>query len=196
MKMIRRDTQRTNRQGMTLVELMISLAIFGVVMGVIAGFLTGARNSYQETRERAQYQQSVRAVMSLVTREVRSTGCDPSDAGFEPVAVASARILQCAMDLNGDGDVTDTAPDESITYAYNAATGELLRFDGATAMVILRDLNDLTFSYFDGNGAALGAVPLNALDRALVRYVEMTIDGETRHGEPVSYTTRVALRNG
>ncbi len=196
MKMLRKDKPSTNRQGMTLVELMISLSIFGVVMGVIFGFLTGARTSYQETRERAQYQQSMRAVMSLVTREVRSSGCDPSGAGFEPVAVAAARTLQCAADLNGDGDVTDTAPDESVTYFFNAATGELLRFDGATAMVILRDLNDLTFSYFDATGTALNGMPLNALDRALVRYVEMTLDGETRYGEPVTYTTRVALRNG
>jgi len=196
MNKIREYKKRINCRGMTLVELMISLAIFGVVMGVIFGFLTGARNSYQETRERAQYQQSMRAVMSLITREVRSTGCDPSDAGFEPLAVASAGIMQCAMDLNGDGDTTDTAPDESVTYAFNAATGELIRFDGATAMVVLRDLNALSFTYFDGNGAVLGAMPLNALDRDLVRYVELTLDGETKHGEPVSYTTRVALRNG
>lgn len=181
---------------MTLVELMISLAIFGVVMGVIAGFLTGARNSYQETRERAQYQQSMRAVISLVTREIRSTGCDPREAGFERVAVASTATMRCAMDLNGDGDVTDTAPDEDVTYTFNAGTGELTRTDFVNSMVILRGLNDVTFRYFDRTGTVLGGVPLNALDRSLVRYVEMTMDGETRYGEPVSYTTRVALRNG
>ncbi len=42
----------------------------------------------------------------------------------------------------------------------------------------------------------LGAIPLNALDRALVRYVEVMIDGETNEGEPVSFTSRIALRNG
>ena len=57
--------QRSNRHGFTMVELMVSLAIFGVVMGVVFGFLVGARNSYQDTRERVQYQQSMRAVMSL-----------------------------------------------------------------------------------------------------------------------------------
>ena len=191
-----RPAQERRRHGFSLVELMISLAIFGVIMGVVFGFLVGARNSYSDTRERVQYQQSMRAVMSLMTREVRSTGCDPSSVGFEPFGIATTASMQCSMDLNGDGDVTDTSPDESITYTYNDGTGELVRFDGTLTMTILRGLNGLTFTYFDANGAVLGAVPLNALDRATVRYVEIMLDGETERGEPVNYTTRIALRNG
>jgi prepilin-type N-terminal cleavage/methylation domain-containing protein len=181
---------------MTLVELMVSLAIFGVVMGVIFGFLSGARNSYSDTRERVQYQQAMRAVMSLMTREVRSTGCDPTAAGFESFGFAGGNILQCRMDLNADGDTSDLGPDESVTYAFNAATGELLRFDGAQAMIVLRGLNNLSFTYYNANGAVMGAVPLNSVDRSLVRYVEVLLDGETLHGEPVNYTTRIAVRNG
>ena len=196
MKNIRQNPIHPSRQGFSLVELMISLAIFGVIMGVVFTFLVGARDSYSSTRERVHYQQSMRAVMSLLTREVRSTGCDPSSAGFEGFGIATTASMQCSMDLNGDGDVTDNGPDESITYSYNAATGELLRFDGALAMTVLRGLNGLTFTYFDANGAVLGAVPLNALDRAMVRYVEIMMDGETARGEPVNYTTRIALRNG
>lgn len=196
MNKIRESLKFGNRRGMTLVELMISLSIFGVVMGVVFSFLVGARNSYQDTRERAQYQQSMRAVMSLITREIRSTGCDPTSAGFEPFGLATTAAMQCSMDLNGDGDTTDVGPDETITYGYNAAAGELVRFDGAMAMTILRGLDSMTFTYFDSNGAVLGAVPLNALDRAMVRYVEVSINGTTDRGEPVNYTTRVALRNG
>lgn len=187
---------QNDRRGMTLVELMISLAIFGVVMGVIFGFLSGARNSYSDTRERVQYQQAMRAVMSLITREVRSTGCDPTGTGFETFGFAGDNVIQCRMDLNGDGDTTDVGPDESVTYAYNAATGELMRFDGVLAMIVLRGLNNLSFTYYDANGAVMGALPLNAVDRSLVRYVEVLLDGETQRGEPVNYTTRIAVRNG
>ncbi len=196
MNKIRQCKQRCDRRGLTMVELMISLAIFGVIMGVVFSFLVGARNSYQDTRERAQYQQSMRAVLSLITREVRSTGCDPSGAGFEQFTVATTGVMQCSMDLNGDGDIVDVGPDETITYGYNAAAGELVRSNGVIGMTVLRGLNNLTFTYFDANGAVLGAVPLSALDRAMVRYVEIMMDGTTDRGEPVSYTTRVALRNG
>ena len=113
-----------DRRGLTFTELMIALAIFGVIMVVIFSFLTGARDSYSDTRERAQYQQSVRAVMSLVTREIRSTGCDPTDMGFDYFGVADDDRLSCRMDLNADRDFLDTGPDENITYSLALGTGQ------------------------------------------------------------------------
>lgn len=184
-----------DRQGMTLIELMISLAIFGIIMGVIFGFLTGARGSYNDTRQRAQYQQSMRAVISLMTREIRSTGCDPSSAGFERIAQADVDVIQCRADYNGDADVIDNSPDEDVTYTYNAGNGELARDSGTGDIIILRGMQNLTFSYFDTNGNPLNNVPLNALDRANVRSVAIAFQGETSEGEPVNYATRIALRN-
>ncbi len=186
--------KKIDRQGLTLTELMISLAIFGVIMGVLFGFLTGARNSYSETRERAQYQQSMRAVMSLITREVRSAGCDPSDAGFDKFAVADAGQLQVRMDLNGDLDFMDIGPDENVSYSF--AGGDLTRDNGNGPQVILRGIQAFTFTYFDAVGNELNALPLSAASRDLVRFVGINIQGQTDRGEPVTYTTRIALRNG
>jgi len=186
--------RKIDRQGMTLTELMIALAIFGVIMAVLFGFLTGARNSYSDTRERAQYQQSMRAVMSLVTREIRSTGCDPSEVGFDYFAIADDNQLQCRMDLNGDSDFGDIGPDENISYTFNA--GDLIRNNGTGDQVILRGVQVLTFTYFDVDGNELTAVPLSAANRTQVRFVGISIQGQTDRGEPVTYTTRIALRNG
>lgn len=186
--------KQTDRRGLTFTELMLSLAIFGVIMVVIFGFLSGARNSYSDTRERAQYQQSMRAVMSLVTREIRSVGCDPNGAGFDNFGIADDDRISCRMDLNGDSDFTDLGPDENITYTF--VGGNLIRNNGTGNQVILRGVQGLTFTYFDETGNQLMAVPLNATNRALVRYVGINIQGETDKGEPVIYTTRIALRNG
>jgi type II secretory pathway pseudopilin PulG len=180
---------------MTIIELMIALAIFGVIIGVVFGFLTEARQSYSSTRQKAQYQQGLRAVMSLVTREVRSAGCDPAGAGFERFPVAEANQFRCRMDLNGDTDAADTNPDEDITYAFDAATGDLTRTTGGNAAVILRGLTDLSFNYYDDDGNLLAAVPLSATDRASIRSVDLVMTGETDKHEPVSYTTRIAVRN-
>ncbi len=188
------NTKQTDRRGMTFTELMIALAIFGVLMVVIMGFLSGARNSYSDTRERAQYQQTMRAVMSLVTREIRSTGCDPGEVGFDFFAVAGANQLQCRMDLNGDKDFADTGPDENISYSL--VNGDLIRNNGTGDQVILRGIQVLTFTYFDAAGNPLAAVPLSAANRALVRHVGVFIQGQTDRGEPVTYSTRIALRNG
>lgn len=186
--------KQCDRRGMTLSELMIALAIFGVIMTVLFGFLTGARDSYSDTRERAQYQQSMRAVMSLVSREIRSTGCDPNEVGFDYFAVADAGQLQCRMDLNGDSDFVDVGPDENISYTFVA--GDLIRNNGTGDQVILRGVQALNFTYFDAAGNPLATLPLSATDRALVRFVGIDIQGQTDRGEPVTYITRIALRNG
>lgn len=188
-------TDHARRAGMTVVELMVALVIFGVVIGVVFGFLTEARQSYTSTRQKAQYQQGLRAVMSLVTREVRSAGCDPRAAGFERFPVADVNQLRCRMDLNADADAADNSPDEDITYAFNAGTGDLTRNVGGGATVILRGLTNLSFNYYDDDGNLLNAVPLSANDRANIRSVDLVMLGETDKQEPVSYTTRITVRN-
>lgn len=187
---------KLDRQGLTLPELMISLVIFGIVMGVVFSFMVGTRNSYTETRARAHYQQSLRAVISLLTKEVRSTGCDPQSIGFDRFGVAATNQLRCRADLNGDSDITDVSPDEDVIYTFNAGTGELSRDNGTGAQVILRGVQNVTFSYFDDDENLLGPLPLNATDRQQINYVDINIAGETDHGEPVNYQTRILVRNG
>ena len=192
------NTTTVCRQGMTMVELMVSLVIFAVVIGVVFGFLTESRRSYSSTRERAQYQQGVRAVMSLVTREVRSAGADPNPAspGFERIPVAGVNTLRCRMDLNGDQDTDDLNPDEDVTYSYDPDTDTLSRQVGAgAAVVVLRELTSFGFNYYDNDGDLLASVPLNATDRAEVAAIDLVIGGETDDHQPVSYTTRIAMRN-
>ncbi len=187
---------KADRRGMTLVEMMVSLSLFGVIMAVVFGFMTNSSRSYEDTRAKIQYQQSVRAVVSLLTREIRSTGCDPINLGFDPFFLADDNSLRCRADLNGDKDITDLNPDEDVSYTFNAGTGELSRNNGVETLVILKGLTNMQFTYLDGDGTVLGSTPLNAEDRALVRYVQITISGETDDGQPIDYQTRVLVRNG
>ena len=185
-----------NRRGFTLVEMMISMSIFGIVMGVVFAFMQGTSESYDDTRAKVQYQQSMRATISLLSREIRSAGCDPANNGFDSFFTADGNVMRCRADLNGDSDITDLNPDEDITYTFNGGTGEFSRNNGIENMVILRGLTNLQFTYLDGDGDVLGSTPLNATDRALIRYVQILISGETDDGQPVDYQTRVLVRNG
>ncbi|MCP4573416.1 MAG: prepilin-type N-terminal cleavage/methylation domain-containing protein [bacterium] len=184
-----------DRQGMTLVELMVGVTLFAVILGAVMMFLVQSRRSYDDTRDRVQYQQGLRAVISMMTREIRTAGCDPEQVGFDEIAVAASGALQCRADLNGDSDTNDNSPDETVSYTYNPGAQELSRNDGVNNMVILRDLTNVQFRYFDTNGNELLNVPLNAVDRDLVRSVEVMIAGETESGEAVDLTSRVAMRN-
>ena len=185
-----------DRRGLTLTELMITLSIFGIIMAVVMGFVTGARNSYSDTRERAQYQQSMRAVMSMMSREIRAAGCDPLGASFDALRIADVDLMQCQMDLNGDSDTIDMGPDETVAYLVMDGSQDLWRVAPSGVQPIMEGVTRLEYTYFDENGGQLANVPLNATDRAAVRHINITIEGETDRGEPVSYTTRVSLRNG
>ena len=61
-------------------------------MGVVFGFMVETRESYDDTRNRVQYQQSLRAVLSLMTREVRSAGVKLFDDGSGDIALAVAGV--------------------------------------------------------------------------------------------------------
>lgn len=195
MKIRCRKIQIPDRQGMTLVELMVGVTLFAVIMGAVMAFLVQSRRSYDDTRDRVHYQQGLRAVVSMMTREIRTAGCDPNQVGFDEIAFADAIAIRCRADLNGDSDANDNSPDETVSYTYDPGTQELSRNNGVNNMVILRDLTNVRFRYFDENGAELMGVPLNAVDRDRVRSVEVLIAGETDSGEPVDLTSRVAMRN-
>lgn len=196
MRRLHQSDRRLDRAGMTLVEMMVALTIFAVISTVVIGFLTGSRRTYEITSDRAHYQQSLRAVFSLMTRELRSAGCDPAQAGIGGLTVADDTTLRCRMDLDGDGVTLGTSPDEDITYTYDAGQAELVRTTPSGAQTILRDVQFLQFLYFDEEGNNLATTPLSAADRDLVRFVDIAIDGELGNGEPVTYSTRVYVRNG
>ena len=170
------NLHRSDRAGMTLIEMMVALAIFAVVTTVVIGFLTGSRRTYDSTSNRAHYQQSARALLSLMTRELRSTGCDPAEVGLE--------------------GTLGTNPDEDIRYVWNSATAELQRVTTAGTIVVLRAVQLVQFRYFAADGTPLTSTPLSAADRARVRFMNIDLDGELPDGEPVSYQTSIFLRNG
>jgi len=174
----------------------VALAIFAVISTVVIGFLTSSRQTYNTTSDRAHYQQSMRAVFSLMTRELRSAGCDPAEAGINGLEVADDTTLRCRMDLDGDGSTLGTAPDEDVTYDYDVGQAELIRTSATGTLTILRDVQLVQFTYFDEDGNMLATTPLSAADREMVRFVDIAIDGELRDGEPVTYSTRVFVRNG
>jgi type II secretory pathway pseudopilin PulG len=180
---------------MSLVELMVAISMFGVVTAVIFTFLTNSRASYSDMSSRVEFQQASRAVLGLMSTELRTAGCNPTAAAFEKFTWASGTAYSCRMDLNGNGAIETAEPAENVSYVYNSATQELIRNNGGGAQVILRNITALDFRYFDAGGAEL-ARPLTPANRALIRSVQIDISGTTPRGEPVRYVTRVNIRNG
>src|SRR3990172_5017223 len=85
-----------SERGFSLIEVLISMAITLIVMGAVFGLLTRGQRSFQREPEVADLQQSARAALDLVTRDILQAG-----TGLPPEFPAFSR-------LNGAGNAAPT----------------------------------------------------------------------------------------
>jgi prepilin-type N-terminal cleavage/methylation domain-containing protein len=136
-----------SQSGFTLTELMVSLAILGIVTGYATWVLGRQGHSYQIVDQVTEAQQSLRGISDLLDREARVTG----------FLVPQAAAL-CGQDNINRSDslyVTDAE-------ALNAGAAELgavitAGFDGSGTNILTLDsvvLDGVPFYDTDGNGVA------------------------------------------
>lgn len=110
-----------NAQGFTLVELMITLAISGIIVAAIYAAYISQQRTYLAQEQVAEMQQNIRAAVDLMAREIRSAGYDPTGKAGAVITTASAGQISFSQDINGDGDTADTG--EIIDFGFSAAPG-------------------------------------------------------------------------
>ncbi len=117
-----------NDIGFTLVELMITLAVFGIVMtGVYSAYQAQIRSHFTQ-QQIMDMQQNLRAALYLMEREIRMAGLNPTDAAGIGINVADAHTLSFSMDYTGglndgiDND-GDGIVDEGVNGVDDNASG-------------------------------------------------------------------------
>jgi len=110
-----------NSAGFTLIEILIAMAISGMVMtGIYQAYVLQMRVNNTQNQV-VDMQQSVRVAMYFMEREIRLAGLDPSGLADSGIDVASADAITISMDITGgeadgidnDGDGT---PDDAGEY--------------------------------------------------------------------------------
>ena len=109
-----------NSAGFTLIEILIAMAISGMVMtGIYQAYVQQMRVNNTQNQV-VDMQQSVRVAMYFMEREIRLAGLDPSGLADSGVDVASADAITISMDITGgeadgidnDGDGNPDDPRE------------------------------------------------------------------------------------
>lgn len=136
--------------GFTLVELLVTLLVGGIMMAAIYGAINAAQRSSTGIERRVVAQQDARVALELMAMEIRMASLNPNSVGNVWVDVAScngpaanqtakgiqeatANSIAIEMDIAGslvpgypaDGAIDD--PNEIIRYAYNAANKMVTR---------------------------------------------------------------------
>ena len=119
--------------GFTLVELLITLVLSGIIMAAIYGAYIAQQRTYLAQEDVAEMQQNVRAAIYMLASELRMAGYDDGSGAGATIETAGLNQVRFTADLNGDGDYTDD--NEDLSYDINTAT------DGITKLG-RRDNND------------------------------------------------------
>lgn len=133
-----------NKDGFTLTELLIAMAIAGIVMAGVYSAYSSQQRSYIVQEQVAAVQQNLRVAMYFMEREIRMAGCDPEGSAGAGIRTASPNSIRITMDTTGgETDGLDNDGDSNIDEADEANFG-----DGDT-----NDVNeDITYSLYTSGG--------------------------------------------
>jgi len=187
-----------NQGGMSLIEVLVSLAVFSLAALGIAGMLIDNSRINKGEQLRAEAQANARNTVSLITHRIRAAGWDPQASGFQAVVVDddlsdALSFVELYSDLDGDGTLDGIG--ESIRIRHQAGTVSWrLTSLGSFVPLAIGMSNDA-----DGNGTS---EPMFVADTAVpptwirIRATAESPQPDPRSGKIYRYTveTEVALR--
>ncbi|MDY6970769.1 MAG: prepilin-type N-terminal cleavage/methylation domain-containing protein [Thermodesulfobacteriota bacterium] len=180
-----KESQNPKNSGLTLVELLIAMAISGMVMAGIYTIYNSQVTSYTVQKQTTDMQQNLRATMYYMQNEIRAAGYDPGNAGAAGITNAiSASLRFTANCQGGDTDGEDNDGDGLIDEPDEAQFGDDdLADPGEDVEYVLFDFGgdgDTDLGRTDFNSGAvpnLVAENIDALDFVYLGSIEMLSDG-------------------
>ena len=174
--------------GVSLAELLISLAVLALLLAGTFGILQGGLRAYGWGAARVEAQQSARVALERMAKELREAGYDPTAAGIAPIVTAASDRVTFQRDLNGNGVVDPTS--ERVTFLLRPGESILRRDAGGGAQPIIVGVRRLTLTYFDRAGAL-------TTDPARVAAIRISLEvGLTGPGSVMETQASVRNRQG
>ncbi len=193
------DWQERER-GFSLVELLVSLALFSMAMGGIATLLIQNSRINRATQMSAEVQANARNCLSLIVPVLRTAGWDPLNTGMMAVVVDpspsnTTNYIEAFADLNEDGDTGD--PDEDVTIRWTGTRVQWRKSSDTTQPFVT--LADTITNDADNDGVAETMFVADSISdptRITVRITAMSPVPDTRSGQYLRYTvsSEVVLR--
>jgi len=156
-----------DERGLSLAELVVTLAIFAVVMVGLVTTWGKAQEAYFVGSESAEVQQNVRAAIDFMVREIRSAGRDATVCAFDYATASTldcdgTKVTNCTARLAGSG----TPPRETANgLGGQGCTGVYAIPFGQATATTLRIRSDRNHNGRIGGLANAITSPASAADR-------------------------------
>ncbi len=169
--MLLSSRRKWGQAGYTLVELMVAVALTGIVTVAIYKSYISVSTGYDVQDQLVEVQQNARVAMDRMVREIRMAGYDPLEAGTAGID-ASATSQQIVFSLYDD----DAGAMTYISYKLGVdASGrkELQRQEGAsvgagTWQSVMLNVDALDFGYVAVDGSAAAPAAAVGVEIAIV----------------------------
>ena len=176
----------------TLVELIVAMAISGIVAGGLYTIYLSQQRSFATQEQMVRLQEKMRAALYFMAREVSMAGCDPTGEAGAGIILADSDQLRFTEDIDGDGDIDEYNEDIEYSLYKSGGVQKLGRRSPSTAprQPVAEHIDALDFVYLDKDGNTL-STPLSEEELSKIRSIEITIVGRSEGPDPNYVNTNV-----
>ncbi|CAN2040569.1 type IV pilus assembly protein PilW [Candidatus Magnetomoraceae bacterium gMMP-15] len=175
-----------NHKGFTFIELLIAMAVSGIVMASVYSAYESQQKIYTTQQELTRMQQNIRTAVYMMERDLRMAGFDPTGNAGAGIMTANVAELQFQIDENENGNSSpssSTDPSEQIRYALTDDDNEDGISDSTSCnlgraiwtgglQTVAENIDALNFVYFDSNHNILTTPVANLGD---IRSIQVSI---------------------
>lgn len=198
---------RKNNKGFTLIEILIALALAGLVMTAVYSTYNIQHKSYLVQEQVTAIQQNLRAALYMMELDFRMMGYDPDGRADSGITIAESDRIRFTyvadddgLDNDQDGVVDESDEETSVTYeiydAYGDGDNDLGRAiptaNSGNNLPVAENIDAIDFVYYDGAGNEIDPVTNNNIDD--IRIIEVTLVGRA-YREDRSYTNNRSYTN-
>jgi prepilin-type N-terminal cleavage/methylation domain-containing protein len=184
------------RRGFSLVEMLLSLAVLGVILTAVFSVLAQTQQDYTHQREHIRSQDNLRMADAIIRTVLRSALADPRPTKqtlLDPDPGNTNRWdnIRVKADFNpADGDFLDPLEDVQMRVVADSLMVRLQQ--GGAFTVYAYPVSALNFEYYRSNGTQI----TTETDVAYARRIKYTVTSPNPAArDTVRRTTWVYLRN-
>ena len=190
-----------SNRGMTLLEILISTAIFGVVAAGIFTIFDQSQHSFRSQGDLTEMVQQTRIAMDKIQAYMRQAGNDSenifdsqtppfghSHSGISPIEYSAAGHIQMNSDITGsvgsglgatgDPDGNFTARGEKVIVRYDSAQNELNIDIGDGEQVLAENISNFALTFYDLAGNQISSPASN---ESTIARVQIHVEAETEN---------------